>query len=138
MGKYFGTKVYSTNVKYGAHFTFLLYDSDTAKPLAQFEANYLGQIRTGAASGLAADLLAPDKPLDVAFLGSGFQALSQHAAIAAVRPIARARVWSRTEEKRKHFADDHGSSADAVGGGSLRRRGRDCHRNFCQRSRDSF
>ena len=69
-GKYFGTKVYSTNVKYGAYFTFLLYDSETAKPLAQFEANYLGQIRTGAVSGLAASLLAPDKPLDVAFLGA--------------------------------------------------------------------
>jgi ornithine cyclodeaminase/alanine dehydrogenase-like protein (mu-crystallin family) len=123
-GKYFGTKVYSTNVKHGAHFTFLLYDSDTAMPLAQFEANYLGQIRTGAASGLAADLLAPDKPLDVAFLGSGFQALSQHAAISAVRPIERARVWSRTEEKRRRFAEITGaqameSAADACEGADV-------------------
>jgi len=123
-GKYFGTKVYSTNVKYGAHFTLLLYDADTAKPLAQFEANYLGQIRTGAASGLAADLLAPDKPLDVAFIGSGFQALSQHAAISAVRPIERARVWSRTEEKRKRFAEITGawamqSAADACEGADV-------------------
>ena len=110
-GKYFGTKVYSTNVKHGAHFTFLLYDSDTAEPLAQFEANYLGQIRTGAVSGLAADLLAPDKPLEVAFLGSGFQARSQYEAIAAVRPIAVARVWSRTEDKRKQFAAATGAGA---------------------------
>jgi ornithine cyclodeaminase/alanine dehydrogenase-like protein (mu-crystallin family) len=123
-GKYFGTKVYSTNVKHGAHFTFLLYDADTATPLAQIEANYLGQIRTGAASGLAADLLAPDKPLDVAFLGSGFQALSQHAAISAVRPMARARVWSRTEEKRRGFAEITGaqaveSAADACEGADV-------------------
>jgi alanine dehydrogenase len=110
-GRYFGTKVYSTNVKHGAHFTFLLYDADTAQPLAQFEANYLGQIRTGAASGLAADLLAPDKPLEVAFLGSGFQAQTQYEAIAAVRRIAVARVWSRTEDKREQFAAATGARA---------------------------
>jgi ornithine cyclodeaminase/alanine dehydrogenase-like protein (mu-crystallin family) len=56
-------------------------------------------------------LLAPDKPLDVAFLGSGFQALSQHAAISVVRPMARARVWSRTEEKRRRFAEITGAQA---------------------------
>lgn len=123
-GKYFGTKVYSTHVKHGAHFTFLLYDADTAMPLAQFEANYLGQIRTGAASGLAADLLAPERPLEVAFLGSGFQARSQFDAIAAVRPIGKARVWSRTEEKRKQFADATGahsanSAAEACEGADV-------------------
>jgi ornithine cyclodeaminase/alanine dehydrogenase-like protein (mu-crystallin family) len=108
-GRYFGTKIYSTNVKHGAHFTFLLYDADTAEPLAQFEANNLGQIRTGAASGLAADLLAPNKALDVALIGSGFQARSQYEAVAAVRPIASARVWSRTKEKRNRFASATGA-----------------------------
>src|SRR5436309_1377131 len=57
-GKYFGTKVYSTHPKYGANFFFLLFDAETAKPLAQFEANHVGQIRTGAASGYATDVLA--------------------------------------------------------------------------------
>src|SRR5580698_374466 len=52
-GKYFGTKIYSANPKFGANFFFLLFDADTARPLAQIEANYLGQIRTGAASGYA-------------------------------------------------------------------------------------
>ena len=37
--KYFGTKVYSTNPKVGANFFFLLFDAETARPLAQFEAN---------------------------------------------------------------------------------------------------
>ena len=50
-GKYFGTKFYTSNPKYGSHFFFYLFDAETARPLAQFEANYLGQIRTGAASG---------------------------------------------------------------------------------------
>src|SRR5277367_2439891 len=55
---YFGTKIYSAHPRYGAHFFFLLFDAQTANPLAQIEANHLGQIRTGAASGFATDLLA--------------------------------------------------------------------------------
>ena len=88
---YFGTKVYSTHPKYGANFTFLLYDSATARPLARFEANHLGQIRTGAASGLATDLLAPDQPLSVAIIGTGFQARTQFDALRSVRALSRVR-----------------------------------------------
>src|ERR1043166_6976332 len=55
---YFGTKIYATNPRHGAHFVFLLYAAADAKPLAMFEGNYLGQIRTGAASGYATRLLA--------------------------------------------------------------------------------
>src|SRR5216684_669841 len=57
-GRYFGTKFYSTHPRHGAHFFFFLFDAATAEPLAQMEANYLGQIRTGAASGFATDVLA--------------------------------------------------------------------------------
>src|ERR1700727_408632 len=42
-GKYFGTKIYSSNPKVGGNFFFLLFDAETARPLAQFEANFLGQ-----------------------------------------------------------------------------------------------
>src|SRR5690606_16576192 len=108
---YFGTKVYSSHPKHGANFTFLLYDAATAAPLAQFEADYLGQIRTGAASGLAASLLAPDRPVKLALIGSGFQARSQLEAIRAVRPVTETRVWSRSEQKRERFAAETGSRA---------------------------
>src|SRR5258708_26074145 len=50
-GAYFGTKIYATHPKHGAHFLFLLYSAAAARPLAMMEPNYLGQIRTGAASG---------------------------------------------------------------------------------------
>src|SRR5690349_21397025 len=40
-GRYFGTKIYSTHARHGAHFFFVLFDAETATPLAQFEANYL-------------------------------------------------------------------------------------------------
>jgi len=106
VGNYFGTKFYSSNPRYGAHFYFFLYDARTAQPLAQMEANYLGQIRTGAASGYATDLLANPQAKTLAIIGSGFQARTQLAAIHAVRPIQNVRVWSRNEEKRRKFAEE--------------------------------
>jgi ornithine cyclodeaminase/alanine dehydrogenase-like protein (mu-crystallin family) len=103
-GAYFGTKVYSTHPKHGAHFLFLLYRAADAKPLAIFEANYLGQIRTGAASGYATKLLAREDAATLGVIGSGFQARTQIAAMRAVRPIRQVKVWSRSEEKRRTFA----------------------------------
>jgi ornithine cyclodeaminase/alanine dehydrogenase-like protein (mu-crystallin family) len=103
-GEYFGTKVYSTHPKHGAHFLVALYEAKTGRPLAMMEANHLGQIRTGAASGVAAQALAKDGAAMVAVIGSGFQAATQMEAIAAVRPIREARVWSRSQEKRENFA----------------------------------
>ena len=110
-GKYFGTKFYATNPKHGAHFFFFLFDAATAAPLAQFEANWLGQIRTGAASGYATDVLAAPGAATLGVIGSGFQAESQIAAIRAVRNIQEVRVWSRSEEKRNTFAHMVGARA---------------------------
>ena len=101
---YFGTKIYSTHPKYGAHFLFLLYAAADARPLAIFEANHLGQIRTGAASGYATKLLARADASTVGIIGSGFQARTQLEAMRAVRPVRQAKVWSRSAEKRRTFA----------------------------------
>ena len=103
-GRYFGTKIYSTHAKHGAHFFFILFDSETARPLAWFEANYLGQIRTGAATGVATDLLASPDAKILAVIGSGFQARSQVEAVLSVRAIEQVRVWSRNAERREAFA----------------------------------
>lgn len=112
-GKYFGTKVYSTHPQYGAHFFFLLFDAATAKPLARIEANHLGQIRTGAASGYATDLLASPEAATLAIIGSGFQARTQGEAMREVRRLQDVRVWSRSREKRDRFAADCGARAAA-------------------------
>ena len=109
--KYFGTKFYATNPKFGAHFLFALYDARTATPLALMEANHLGQIRTGAASGYATDLLAAPDASVLGIIGSGFQAKTQLDAIRAVRPIKTVRVWSRDAAKRQRFAEEHGVTA---------------------------
>jgi len=104
-GPYFGTKIYSTHPRGGAHFLFVLYAAEDGKPLALFEANRLGQIRTGAASGYATDLLAPAGARTLALIGTGFQARSQLEAALCVRRFREVRVWSRTPEKRERFAE---------------------------------
>jgi alanine dehydrogenase len=121
---YFGTKFYSAHPRYGAYFYFVLYDAQTAEPLAWMEANHLGQIRTGAASGYATDLLANPEADTLAVIGSGFQARTQVEAIRAVRPIKTVRVWSRSGEKRRKFAEECSaqaadSAADAVRGAQI-------------------
>jgi ornithine cyclodeaminase/alanine dehydrogenase-like protein (mu-crystallin family) len=111
--KWFGMKFYATNPKYGADFLFALYDAETAKPLALMEANWLGQIRTGAASGYATSLMANPNADTLGVIGAGFQARSQVDAVRAVRPVRNVRVWSRRQEKRDKFAAE--MNATAVG-----------------------
>ena len=101
---YFGTKVYSTNPKSGAHFEVLLYRAGDGMPLATFEANHLGQIRTGAASGVATKYLAREDAHIAGIIGSGFQAQTQLEAVANVRKLSEVRVWSRKPERRAEFA----------------------------------
>jgi ornithine cyclodeaminase/alanine dehydrogenase-like protein (mu-crystallin family) len=101
---YFGIKVYSSNPKTGAHFQFLLYRSPDGMPLATFEANRLGQIRTGAASAVGTKYLAREDADVLGIIGSGFQAETQIASISQVRTVREVRVWSRNAERRAQFA----------------------------------
>jgi len=64
---------------------------DTGQPLALLEGAALTAIRTGAASGLATDLLARPAVRTAAMLGAGVQARTQLEAVCAVRPIET--VW---------------------------------------------
>jgi ornithine cyclodeaminase/alanine dehydrogenase-like protein (mu-crystallin family) len=103
-GRYFGAKIYSSHPRHGAHFLFLLYRAEDGEPLAIVEANHLGQIRTGAASGLATQVLARPDSRRLGIIGSGFQARTQLEAMMAALPFEQVRVWSRSEEKRAAFA----------------------------------
>ena len=70
-GSYIGTKVYATNPKHGAWFLFWLLDAETGRPLALFEANTLGQLRTGAASGVATALLSRKDSVEACRIEAG-------------------------------------------------------------------
>ena len=117
-GRYFGAKIYASHPQHGAHFLFLLYRAEDAAPLATIEANALGQIRTGAASGLVTSLLARPDARTLAIIGSGFQARTQLEAMLVAASIERVRVWSRSPEKSEAFAreaaEQFGKPVEAV------------------------
>jgi ornithine cyclodeaminase/alanine dehydrogenase-like protein (mu-crystallin family) len=81
-----------------------LYDSRTGEFLAVLEANGLGAIRTGAASGVATRHMAREDAAVLGVIGSGHQAATQVAAVCAVRPIKSIRVFSRLSGHREAFA----------------------------------
>ncbi|MEZ6139537.1 MAG: ornithine cyclodeaminase family protein [Zavarzinella sp.] len=101
--KVIGYKAYTTTKKQ-ARFHVTLYDGKTGDMLAIIQADQLGRIRTGAASGVATRYLARPDARTVGILGSGKQARTQLLAVAAVRPIEQAFVYSPTVENRQQFA----------------------------------
>jgi alanine dehydrogenase len=99
----FGLKAYYGGGN-GARYHVLLYSSADGKLKAMIEADNLGQMRTGAASGLATKLLARPDARTLGVIGAGRQAFTQVAAVCAVRPIETVRVFSRTAGHREAFA----------------------------------
>ncbi|MGB8644495.1 MAG: ornithine cyclodeaminase family protein [Anaerolineae bacterium] len=101
---YMGFKAY-TAFHGKAQFYFHLFDVHTGEYLAIMEADRLGQIRTGAASGVATRYLARADAQTVGIYGAGWQASSQLAAVCGVRQIRSVRCYSRDPERRRAFAD---------------------------------
>jgi alanine dehydrogenase len=98
----FGLKSY-TVTRSGARFYVSLFDAASGELLAFLEADKLGQMRTGAASGVATKYLARADAKTIGIYGAGWQAQSQLEAVCAVRPIERVRVYSRKAENRERF-----------------------------------
>jgi ornithine cyclodeaminase/alanine dehydrogenase-like protein (mu-crystallin family) len=98
-----GYKAYSTS-RGGAHFHVGLYDGKTGQLLALMQADWLGQVRTGAASGVATRYMAREDACTVGLFGSGKQARTQAWAVCRVRNVRRLQVFSPTEEHRVRFA----------------------------------
>jgi alanine dehydrogenase len=102
-GGWEGLKIY-TSSREGLRFMIPLFRAKTGELLAILEGDYLGQMRTGAATGLATKLLAREDARIVGIIGTGLQAKSQLEAIAAVRKIERIRAFGRDAERRSKFA----------------------------------
>lgn len=88
----------------GATPLLILWDSATGQLRAVIEAFALGNLRTGAISGVATDLLADPGADALAIVGTGHQALPQVAAVAAVRRLRSVSVYSPDPEHRSAFA----------------------------------
>ena len=99
-----GFKAYTVTPA-GARFWVALFDLADGRPRAIIEADWMGAMRTGAASGLATRYLARLDAASLALIGAGHQALTQVVAVAAVRPLREVRVFSRSPEHRAGLID---------------------------------
>lgn len=93
------------HTKRGATALFVMFEADTGALVAVMEAAALGQLRTSAITGVGTKWLAPAGAADMALIGTGAQAITQIAAVNAVRPLQRLRIYSPTPEKRRAFVE---------------------------------
>jgi alanine dehydrogenase len=106
---YAAAKVYAGFAS-GACFAVLLFRADCPELVAVLEADKLGQLRTGAASAVAARHLAASGATSLGVIGCGWQAESQVACIRAALPqLERVVAYCRTEERLRAFCAEHGA-----------------------------
>jgi ornithine cyclodeaminase/alanine dehydrogenase-like protein (mu-crystallin family) len=106
---YAGVKAYAA-YRSGARFEVLLFRADAPELVAVIDADKLGQLRTGAASGVAAKYLARSGAATLGVIGCGWQAESQVECIrAAVPTIERVVAYCRTESKLRAFCERVGA-----------------------------
>jgi ornithine cyclodeaminase/alanine dehydrogenase len=98
-----GWKCYTTT-RAGARFHVGLYDAATGELVALVEADRLGQLRTGATTGVAVGWMADMSATEVGLFGAGRQAETQLEAVARVRQLKSAYVYSRNPARRADFA----------------------------------
>jgi ornithine cyclodeaminase/alanine dehydrogenase len=110
---YAGAKVYA-GFRSGARFEVLLFRTDAPELVAVIDADKLGQLRTGAASGVAARHLARAGASTLGVIGCGWQAESQVACIRAALPgIERVVAYCRTETSLREFCERNGAEPGA-------------------------
>ena len=109
--KQFGIKVvtlFRDNNKLGLPLInglMLIFDATNGLPLALMDAEYLTALRTGAASGLATDLLARPDAHTVAIFGAGTQGAFQLEAVNEVRKIEKTYVYDPDADKAHAFCE---------------------------------
>jgi ornithine cyclodeaminase/alanine dehydrogenase len=106
-----GLKAY-TALPRGTPFVVVLFDTREAAVAAVIEADKLGQLRTGAASGVAAKYLAAPGASRLGVIGCGWQARSQVACIREALPsIEQVIAYCRTPERLDEFCAATGAEA---------------------------
>ena len=104
-----GLKSYAAGHE-GASFVVVLFETVTSKLVGVIEADRLGQLRTGAASGVAAKYLAKEGASSLGIIGCGWQARSQVACIREALPsIETVVAYCRNEERLAKFCKETGA-----------------------------
>jgi len=101
---YFGYKSY-TSFKGVARFLVFLHDNSNGELRAVIEGDKLGQLRTGAASGVATKYLSRKGADTLGIIGAGYQAETQLAAALAVRNVTGVKIFSRNYERAEQFCE---------------------------------
>jgi ornithine cyclodeaminase/alanine dehydrogenase len=105
---YAGLKSYAWTLD-GTPFVVVLFSLEHSRLEAVIEADKLGQLRTGAASGVAARYLSSAGATSLGVIGCGWQAESQISCIRAAMPrIERVVVHCRNRERLEAFCAEHG------------------------------
>jgi ornithine cyclodeaminase/alanine dehydrogenase-like protein (mu-crystallin family) len=112
-GGYVGAKLY-TAARGGARFLVVLYRAGTGELAALIEADYLGQMRTGAATGVATKYMSRQNSRVCGILGTGTQARTQLEAVAQVRRFERIRAFGRDPVRRADFCRDMSERLDVM------------------------
>jgi alanine dehydrogenase len=102
---YLAMKQY-TFVRGELRFLASLYEIASGELLALIEADYMGQLRTGAASGVATKVLSRRDARVLAVIGTGGQARTQLQAMAAVRRLQSVNVFGRDPQRREAFCKE--------------------------------
>jgi ornithine cyclodeaminase len=107
-----GAKVVSVNPENRSrglpmiHAVVLVLDPTTGRPMALMDGTYLTALRTGAAGGLAADVMAREDASVVALFGAGVQARTQLEAVRCVRAVTEVRIVDPSPEAARALADE--------------------------------
>lgn len=105
----FGVKLvtlYGNNPSVGLpylHSMFILVDATDGHPMAMMDGEFLTALRTGAASGLATELLARTDSATAVIIGAGAQGRYQLEGVCAARPITRAYICDRNLDRSEAF-----------------------------------
>lgn len=99
-----GYKSFHGSMTTGVRYLIVLIRADDGEILAMLDAALLTGLRTGATSGVATRYLAAPAAADVAVIGSGLEAQTNLAGVAAVRQVRRVRVFSPNSQRRAAFA----------------------------------
>jgi alanine dehydrogenase len=100
-----GGKLYAATAT-GVSYAVSLFDSESGEFVAVIEATTLGQLRTGAASAVAARHLASSDARSLGVIGCGHQAETQVACIRAALPsVERVVAYCRTPDRLAHFCE---------------------------------
>jgi len=102
---YLGMKLYTTSPK-GARFLIPLYRTEIGELVAMIEGDYLGQMRTGAASGVATKFMAREDVRALGIIGTGLQARTQMEAVVLARKFETIRAFGRDKARRERFASE--------------------------------